>query len=133
MFQDSIMKSVFDSYPEVILVDATYKLNNLRMPLYLMMCIGQGEIVLMFFTTMETEEAITKMVKHLIAQIPNGNVLKLWWVIKTSMKGQYSRKSFLMLHYTFACSCPENVQKRNNNRQTECSSRWKISCLRNYF
>ena len=77
MFQDSIMKSVFDSYPEVILVDATYKLNNLRMPLYLMMCIGQGEIVLMFFTTMETEEAITKMVKHLIAQIPNGNVLKL--------------------------------------------------------
>ena len=80
MFQDSIMKSVFDSYPEVILVDATYKLNNLRMPLYLMMCIdanGQGEIVLMFLTTMETEEAITKMAKHLSAQIPNGNVLKL--------------------------------------------------------
>ena len=64
------MKSVFDSYPEVILVDATYKLNNLRMPLYLMMCIdanGQGEIVLMFLTTMETEEAITKMAKHLSA------------------------------------------------------------------
>ena len=55
LFQDSIMKSVFDSYPEVILVDATYKLNNLRMPLYLMMCIdgnGEGEIVLMFLTTM---------------------------------------------------------------------------------
>ena len=42
------MKTVFDSYPEVILVDATYKLNNLRMSLYLMMYIvgnGQGEIV----------------------------------------------------------------------------------------
>ena len=57
------MKSVFDLYLEVILVDATYKLNNLRIPLYLTMCIdvnGQGEIVLMFLTIMETEEAITK-------------------------------------------------------------------------
>ena len=66
MFQDRIMKSVFGLYPEVILVDATYKLNNLRMPLYLMMCIdgnGQGEIVLMYLTTTETEEAITKMVR----------------------------------------------------------------------
>lgn len=66
LFQDRIMKSVFNSYPEVILVDATYKLNNLRMPLYLLMCIdgnGQGEIVLMFLTTMETEEAITKMIR----------------------------------------------------------------------
>ena len=57
------MKSVFDLHLEVILVDATYKLNNLRIPLYLMMCIdvnGQGEIVLMFLTIMETDEAITK-------------------------------------------------------------------------
>ena len=66
LFQDNIMKFVFDLYPEVILVDSTYKLNNLRMLLYLMICIdgnGQGEIVLMFLTTLETEEAITKMVQ----------------------------------------------------------------------
>ena len=58
------MKSVFDSYPEIIFVDV-YKLNNLRMPLYLI-CInsnGQDEIVLMFVTTMETGEARTKMVQ----------------------------------------------------------------------
>ena len=66
LFQESIIKFVFDSYPEVILVDTTYKLNNLRMPVYLMMCIdgnGQDEIVLMFLTTMETKEAITKLVQ----------------------------------------------------------------------
>ena len=65
LFQDSIMKSVFDLYPEVTLVDATYKLNNLKMSLYLIMYIdgnGQDEIVLMFLTTMETKEAITKVV-----------------------------------------------------------------------
>ena len=37
MFQDNLMKSVFSSYPEVLLVAATYKLTNLRMPVYLMM------------------------------------------------------------------------------------------------
>ena len=50
----------------MILVDATYKLINLRIPLYLMMCIdgnGQDEIVLMYLTTTETEEAINKMVR----------------------------------------------------------------------
>ena len=66
MFQDSLMKSVFSSYPELLLVDATYKLTDLRMPVYLMMCIdgnGQGEIVLVFLTAIETEESITKMVQ----------------------------------------------------------------------
>ena len=37
LFPDSVMKSVFYLNPEVILVDATYKLNNFRMPLYLLM------------------------------------------------------------------------------------------------
>ena len=51
MFQDGTMKVIFSSYPKVVLVDATYKLTNLRMPVYLMMSIdgnGQGEIVLFF-------------------------------------------------------------------------------------
>lgn len=66
LFQDSLMKSVFSAYPEVIMVDATYKLTNLRMPVYLVMSIdgnGQGEIVLVFLTALETEQAITAMVQ----------------------------------------------------------------------
>lgn len=66
MFQDTQMRSVFSAYPEVLLVDATYKLNDLRMPVYLMMCIdgnGQGEIVSVFLTIMETEQALLKMVQ----------------------------------------------------------------------
>ena len=66
MFQDNLMKSVFSSYPEVLLVDATYKLTDLKMPVYLMLCIdgnGQGEIVLVFLTAVETEEFIAKMVQ----------------------------------------------------------------------
>ena len=66
LFQDSVMKSSFASYPEVLMIDATYKLNELRMPLYLMIVLdsnGQSEIVAVFLTSVETRVAIVKMVK----------------------------------------------------------------------
>ena len=48
VFQDGSMKSTFAAFPEVLLIDATYKLTDLRMPVYLMMVVngnGQSEIV----------------------------------------------------------------------------------------
>ena len=57
-FQDALMKYSFNCYPEVILFDATYKLNELRMPLYLMLAIdgnGQSEIVSLFFNFCRNE------------------------------------------------------------------------------
>ena len=105
MFQDRIMKSVFGLYPEVILVDATYKLNNLRMPLYLMMCIdgnGQGEIVLMYLTTTETEEAITKMVRALKNINPQWEHTK-FVISDKDFTEVYFKRSSLMLHCIFAC------------------------------
>ena len=65
-FQDAGMKYNFECYPEVLMVDATYKLNQLRMPLYLMMVIdgnGQSEIVAMFLTLLKTKQAITDMIR----------------------------------------------------------------------
>ena len=65
-FQDHLMKSSFASYPEIIFIDATYKLNELRMPLYLMLVVdgnGQSEIVMVFITAVETEIAITNLVQ----------------------------------------------------------------------
>lgn len=64
-FQDSIMKCVFQGYPEVLMIDATYKLNKFRMPLYVLLAIdgnGLSEIVGIFLTSVENEDAITRMV-----------------------------------------------------------------------
>jgi zinc finger SWIM domain-containing protein 3 len=36
-FQSKEMMETFDGYPELLMVDATYKLNDLRMPLYVLM------------------------------------------------------------------------------------------------
>ncbi len=64
--KDKLMKAIYAAYPEVLFVDATYKLNNLRMPMYVFLAIdgnGQSEIVGIFITALETEVAITKMVQ----------------------------------------------------------------------
>jgi zinc finger SWIM domain-containing protein 3 len=45
------MRYAFEHYPEVMLVDSTYKTNNLRMPLYFIISVdgqGQSEIVVGF-------------------------------------------------------------------------------------
>ncbi len=63
-FQDAEMKTNFASFSELLMVDATYKLYELRMPLYLLLVVdgnGQSEIVGSFLTAIETKEAITKI------------------------------------------------------------------------
>ena len=43
-FQTQEWKNTYAWYPELVLIDGTYKLNNLRMPLYAMMVVdGNGE------------------------------------------------------------------------------------------
>ena len=51
LFFKDAMKYSFDCYPEVVLFDGTYKLNELHMPLYLILMIDgnrQSEIVSLF-------------------------------------------------------------------------------------
>ncbi len=50
-FQDDQMKKAFDAYPEILFIDATYKLLELRFPLYIILIedgIGQSEIAAAF-------------------------------------------------------------------------------------
>ena len=61
LFQDGLMKTTCAAYPKVLLVDAIYKLTELRMSVYLMLVIdsnGQSESVAASLTSLETEEAI---------------------------------------------------------------------------
>ena len=63
--QDSEMKNTFERYPEVILLDATHKTNNLQMPLYVMLAIdgnGESQVVCAFLVYDETESTLRSMV-----------------------------------------------------------------------
>ena len=64
-FQDEEMKKMFSSYPELVCIDATYKLLELRFPVYIMLVEdgnGQSEVVAVFLLMEETEQSIKSMV-----------------------------------------------------------------------
>ncbi|KAH3715749.1 hypothetical protein DPMN_058461 [Dreissena polymorpha] len=64
-YQDARMRKTFEAYPEFVCIDATYKVNDLRMPLHIMLVTngnGQSEIVALWLVTDETEGMITQMV-----------------------------------------------------------------------
>ena len=55
---------VFQSYPELLFIDATYKLNDLYMPLYVLLCIdgnGESEIVCLWLVQHEDKVTLTKL------------------------------------------------------------------------
>ena len=56
------MKAKFSSFPELLLIDATYKLNNLQMPVFLQLVIdgnGESEVISVFLITSEDGETIS--------------------------------------------------------------------------
>jgi zinc finger SWIM domain-containing protein 3 len=62
-FQDEGMKKFFGQYPELLMMDATYKLTNVRMPVYVMLCVGplgESEIVAVFLTDSEDTASLTE-------------------------------------------------------------------------
>ena len=64
-YQKKIMQEMFSNFPELLLIDATYKLNDLRMPLYIMIVDGNGEseIVALWIVASEDRISIKNMVR----------------------------------------------------------------------
>ena len=55
------MKNLYNMFPEILLVDVTYKLLDLRIPVYLLLAVddnGLSKIVALFILTEETKETI---------------------------------------------------------------------------
>ena len=60
------MRQLFSAFPEIIFIDATHKLNEYRMPLYLIMVEdgnGQSDVVAMFLAASEDELTISKFIE----------------------------------------------------------------------
>ena len=97
LFQDKLMKFNFAAYPELLLVDATYKLSELRMLVCLILAIdgnGQSEIVSVFVTAIETETVITKMVQAFKANNPQWSRTKVVMSDKDFVEPAIFRKEF---------------------------------------
>ena len=65
-FQTEEMRKTFAAFPELLFIDATYKLNDLRMPVYIMLVEdgnGESEIVCIWIVNQEDNQTITKMME----------------------------------------------------------------------
>jgi len=58
------MKASFRSYPEIVFIDATYKLLNLQLPVYIILCEdsnGQSEVAAVCLLVTEDKSSMTWM------------------------------------------------------------------------
>ena len=63
-YQSGLMKCLFKKFPEIMLIDATYNVNGIGMPLYCFMIedgFGRGCVV--YYAT-TTEEDTSHLVRH---------------------------------------------------------------------
>ncbi|XP_055957380.1 uncharacterized protein LOC130010441 [Patella vulgata] len=89
-YQDEVMKKKYDCFPELLLVDVTYKLNDLRMPVFLQLIVdgnGESEIVCVYIVVSEFAETMTKLVQI----FKNEN--KAWEKTKTVMTDDFMERA----------------------------------------
>ncbi|KAG1650974.1 Zinc finger SWIM domain-containing protein 3 [Nymphon striatum] len=63
-FQTEEMRNTFAAFPELLLIDATYKLNDLRMPLYVLMNVdgnGESEVICLWLVATEDRNTISNL------------------------------------------------------------------------
>jgi len=72
-YQDEQMQEIFKSYPEMLLCDATHKLQDLQLAVYIMLAVdgsGQSQIVAMMLLADETRSTMSAAIKTFQDQNP---------------------------------------------------------------
>lgn len=78
--QDERMRMYFDLYPEVVIMDATYKLNDRRMPLFMILVIdgnGESQIAAIFILKSENYAIVSQMLAKFKSLNPNHILIKV--------------------------------------------------------
>ena len=80
LFQDIQMKQIFSAYPELFCIDATYKLLELRFPLYIILVEdgnGCSEVAAAFLLIEETEASLQKVMDLFKERNPNWSSVRV--------------------------------------------------------
>ena len=99
-FQDHQMRSIFSAYPELLCVDATYKLLDLRLPLYIMLVEdgnGQSEVAAAFLLVQETEESLLNFFDVFKKHNPSWPCTRVLMTDKDISERETLKKAFQML------------------------------------
>lgn len=96
-FQDDYMKKVFDAYPELLLFDATFSLNDRRMPLIVLMIVdgnGNSQIVGLFLALSENAAAMTVFFEKFKEVNPNWQKIEVILTDKGAVNLAVAREQF---------------------------------------
>ena len=102
-FQDKQMMEAFHAYPEVLCMDATYKLLALGLPVFLMLCEdsnGQSEIVAVCLLVLEDSASIAWMLDAFKKHNARWNDIR---VVMADKDLKEWRKSSLTHQYLYVC------------------------------
>lgn len=79
-FQDARMKKMFERYPDVVLFDGTYKLNNRRMPLVILLVIdsnNESQVGAFFIVRSENEQTFRFLFNEFKNENPNHDKIQV--------------------------------------------------------
>ncbi|RUS79430.1 hypothetical protein EGW08_012807 [Elysia chlorotica] len=118
-YQRTEWQHIYKKYPEVILIDATYKLNDLRMPLYLILCVdgnGESEVVAMWLVSSEDKVTMKAMIgffiKHNGGEKTTCVMANKDWVERDVIKEELPHASLLIcLFHMLRSFCREVSEK----------------------
>ncbi|XP_057305020.1 uncharacterized protein LOC130641982 [Hydractinia symbiolongicarpus] len=96
-YQDMEMRKAFSAYPDLLMLDATYKLNDLRMPVYLLICVdadGESEIVGVWIVMNKEKSTIVRMSECFKKHNPNHNQIEVVVIDKDMMERDTLKEQF---------------------------------------
>ncbi|XP_055306078.1 uncharacterized protein LOC129570476 [Sitodiplosis mosellana] len=96
-FQDARMKKFFDTYPEVVMFDGTYKLNDRRMPLVILLVIdgnGESQIAGLCVVRSENDQTFRNLFDEFKKENPKHTDIKIIMSDKASANASAFKTSF---------------------------------------
>ena len=129
-YQDVQMQKMFAAFPEVLFVDAMYKLNKLRMPVYVLIVEndnGHSKIVAFWLATSEDRMSIKQMADLVVSHNPCPSQVHVIMETKDFSKREVFAQTFpqaTMLISHFADIPPRDhygEAKYNEWREDPCS------------
>ena len=95
------MRNIYKMFPELVMVDDTYKLLDLKLPVYFLLAVdgdGLSEIVALFIVAEEAEPVFVLLWRHLRNTTLIGKKHALSCLTRTSMNIKHLQIAFLRHH-----------------------------------
>lgn len=117
-FQEQNMRSNFEKFPDVILFDCTYKLNDRRMPLGIMLVIdgnGESQVAGVFILRAESADIMSRLFEEFKAANPHYGLIRVILTDKSAANANAFKQAFPDANI---CLCIFHVQQIFNREIT---------------